>query len=177
MITKRQIAAKTPYAPYAMRLILSCVALGDKKTEGWRRNGVKNQYLRRIISICSTLQCVLWGLICRSECFEMLKVTSKSNIQEQRLPFRTFFAFLAIPIKVYAAEIYGGVADCAITQTELSKRWHFPMLRRKPSLVCFCRAVSRETINIFGEIPVSSVCYAQKRRFRAVFYDGSRLLA
>ena len=40
MITKRRIAAKTPYAPYApyapyvMRLILSCAALDDKKTEG-----------------------------------------------------------------------------------------------------------------------------------------------
>lgn len=48
MIAKRRIAAKTPYAPYAMRLILSCVALDDKKTEGWRRNGVK-------ISICAGL--------------------------------------------------------------------------------------------------------------------------
>lgn len=69
MITKRRIAAKTPYAPYApyvMRLILSCAALDDKKTAGWRQNDVKNQYLCRIISICSTLQCVLRGLICRS---------------------------------------------------------------------------------------------------------------
>jgi len=41
MIAKRRIAAKTPYAPYVMRLILSCAALDDKKTEGWRRNGVK----------------------------------------------------------------------------------------------------------------------------------------
>lgn len=48
MIAKRRIAAKTPYAPYVMRLILSCVALDDKKTEGWRRNGVK-------ISICTGL--------------------------------------------------------------------------------------------------------------------------
>lgn len=79
MITKRQIAAKTPYAPYAMRLILSCVALGDKKTEGWRRNGVKNQYLCRIKSICSTLQCVLRVLICR---LAVLR-DAESNIQEQ----------------------------------------------------------------------------------------------
>lgn len=58
MIAKWRIAAKTlyaPYAPYVMRLILSCAALDDKKTEGWRQNGVKNQYLCRIISICSTL--------------------------------------------------------------------------------------------------------------------------
>ena len=51
MITKRRIAAKTPYAPYApyvMRLILSCAALDDRKAEGWRRNGVK-------ISICAGL--------------------------------------------------------------------------------------------------------------------------
>ena len=66
MIAKRRIAAKTPYAPYVMRLRLYCVALDDEKTEGWRRNGVKNQYLCRIISICSTLQCVLQGLICSS---------------------------------------------------------------------------------------------------------------
>ncbi len=31
MIAKRQIAAKTSYAPYVMRLILSCVVLDDKK--------------------------------------------------------------------------------------------------------------------------------------------------
>lgn len=51
MIAKRRIADKmpyTPYAPYVMRLIRSCVALDDKKTEGWRRNGVK-------ISICAGL--------------------------------------------------------------------------------------------------------------------------
>lgn len=69
MIAKRRIAAKMPYVPYAphvMRLILSCAALDDKKTEGWRRNGVKNQYLCRIISIYSPLQRVLRGLICRS---------------------------------------------------------------------------------------------------------------
>lgn len=65
MITKLRIAAKTPYAPYVMRLILSCAALDDEKTDGWRRNGVKNQYSCRIISICSTLQCILRGLICR----------------------------------------------------------------------------------------------------------------
>ena len=66
MIAKRRIAAKTAYAPYVMRLILSCATLDDKKAEGWRQNGVKNQYLCRIISICSTLQYVLRGLICRS---------------------------------------------------------------------------------------------------------------
>lgn len=175
MIAKRQIAAKTSYAPYVMRLILSCVAIGDQKTRGWRRNAVKNQYLCRIISICSTLQCVLRGLICRSAVLR----DAESDIQEQHLgatpPLPYVFALLAIPIKIYAAEIYGGVADSAITQTELSKRCYFPMPRRKPSLICFCRVVSRETINIFGEIPVSSVCYALKRRFRAIFYGGSRL--
>lgn len=53
MIAKWRIAAKrsipyAPYAPYVMRLILSCVALDEKKTEGWRQNGVK-------ISICAGL--------------------------------------------------------------------------------------------------------------------------
>ena len=34
MFAKRRIADKTPYEPYAMRLIISCVALDDKKAEG-----------------------------------------------------------------------------------------------------------------------------------------------
>ena len=45
MITKRQIAAKTPYAPYAMRLILSCVALGDKKTEAGDEMALKSVFM------------------------------------------------------------------------------------------------------------------------------------
>ena len=93
MIAKRQIAAKTPYAPYVMRLIFSCVALDDKKAEGWRRNGVKNQYLCRIISICSTLQCILRGLICRLTVLRDAESNIKSNIKSNISPSLLFGAF------------------------------------------------------------------------------------
>ena len=51
MIAKRRIAAKMPYAPYApyvMRLILSCVVLDDKKLRAGDEMALK-------ISICAGL--------------------------------------------------------------------------------------------------------------------------
>lgn len=48
MIVKRRIAAKTPYGPYVMRLILSCVVLDDKKLRAGDEMALK-------ISICAGL--------------------------------------------------------------------------------------------------------------------------
>lgn len=48
IIAKRRIAAKTPYAPYVMRLILSCVVLDDKKLRAGDEMALK-------ISICAGL--------------------------------------------------------------------------------------------------------------------------
>ena len=68
MIAKRQIAAKTPYAPYVpyvMSLILSCVVLDDKRLRAGDEMALKSvfvadyQYLLDF-TVCST------GLICRS---------------------------------------------------------------------------------------------------------------
>ena len=62
MIAKRRIAAKTPYV---MRLILSCVALDDKRRRAGDKTALKSvfvpdyQYLLDI-AVRST------GLICRS---------------------------------------------------------------------------------------------------------------
>lgn len=92
MIAKRRIAAKTPYAPYAMRLILSCVALDDKKAEGWRRNGVKISIYAEL-SVFARLCGVLYGgRFAVRRCFETLKATSKSNISPS-LHFLRFWRF------------------------------------------------------------------------------------
>lgn len=59
MIAKRQIAAKTPYAPYVMRLILSCVVLDDKRPRAGEEMALKSvfvpdyQYLLDF-AVCST---------------------------------------------------------------------------------------------------------------------------
>lgn len=62
MITRRRIAAKTPYAPYApyvMRLILSCVVLDDKRLRAGDEMALKSvfmpdyQYLLDF-AVCST---------------------------------------------------------------------------------------------------------------------------
>lgn len=48
IIAKRWIAAKAPYAPYVMRLILSCVVLDDKRLRAGDEMALK-------ISICAGL--------------------------------------------------------------------------------------------------------------------------
>lgn len=45
MIARRRIAAKTPYAPYAMRLILSCVALDDKRLRAGDEMALKSVFV------------------------------------------------------------------------------------------------------------------------------------
>lgn len=68
-------------------------------------------------AVCSTGVDLPFGVLRDAESNiqkQHLRATSKSNISPS-LRFLRFFALLAIPIKVYAAEIYGGVAYCAIT--------------------------------------------------------------
>lgn len=59
MIAKRRIAAITPYAPYVMHLILSCVALDDKRLRAGDEMALKIsiyagfKYLL-VFAVCST---------------------------------------------------------------------------------------------------------------------------
>ena len=96
MIAKRWITAKTPYAPYAVRLILSCVALDDKKTEGWRRNDVKISIyagLSVFARLCSVFYggWLPFGSASRRR-KQHLRATSRAT-SRAHLPFLTFWGF------------------------------------------------------------------------------------
>ena len=59
MIAKRRIAAKTPYAPYVMLLILSCVVLDDKKLRAGDEMALKSVFVpdyKHLLdfAVCST---------------------------------------------------------------------------------------------------------------------------
>ena len=61
MITKRRIAAKTPYAPYVMRLILSCVVLDDKKLRAGDEMALKSVFApdyKRLLDFAVCFTCV-----------------------------------------------------------------------------------------------------------------------
>ena len=80
MITKRRIAAKMPYAPYVMRLILSCVVLDDKRLRAGDEMALKISDYAGLLVFARLCSVFYGGWFAVRLCFETLKATSKSNI-------------------------------------------------------------------------------------------------